>query len=74
MDLIFFIAAFIGGCFAGGVINHWMVSSGLSTRLGNIEADIGHIASKISALKPVPAPVKPATPAATAGVKMAVKS
>jgi hypothetical protein len=56
MDLIFLVAAFIGGCFAGGFINHWMISSGVSAGLSSLEVKVGNlqatVANKVATLKP----------------------
>ena len=56
MDIVLLIAAFVGGCFAGGFINHWMISSGVSAGLSSLEVKIGNLQTVVaSKIKPAPA-------------------
>lgn len=68
--LIFLIAAFIGGCFAGGTINHFMVSSGITKGLSSLEATVGSLQKTVATKVPAtPVAVKPVVVAVASPVK-----
>lgn len=56
MNLILLGVVFVGGCFAGGFINHWLVSSGITKALSALEVKVGNLTASLNK-RPLPLPL-----------------